>query len=79
MSDSWISWQHVHQYLSQVNIVEASDQIAGLETFWWGLRAITLCYIVLVLIFGEESRDIFKYLINVKKRSVKNRPFVTLW
>ncbi|KXN85252.1 Pheromone B beta 1 receptor [Leucoagaricus sp. SymC.cos] len=69
-SDPWISWQHVHQHLGEVHIVGETDQVAGgIKTLWWGLRVITLCYIILVLVLGEESRDIFKYLAGVKKPS----------
>ncbi|KAJ3567267.1 hypothetical protein NP233_g6478 [Leucocoprinus birnbaumii] len=77
MSDSWISWQHVHQYLSQVDIVTQKDQISGILTYWWGLRVITICYIVFVLFLGEESRDILRFLrAGAKKTPVKIPPFI---
>ena len=62
MSDSWISWQHVHLHLSEVFIVTEKRQIAGIEINWWGLRVITICYIFLVLILGEEGRVIIGHL-----------------
>ena len=62
MSDSWISWQHVHLHLSEVFIVTEKRQIAGIEINWWGLRVITICYIFLVLIVGEEGRVIIGHL-----------------
>lgn len=79
MSDSWISWQHVHEHLSEVDIVTEKDQISGIRTFWWGLRVVTMCYIVLVLVLGEERRDIFEYLrTGAKKVSLSIPPFITL-
>lgn len=81
MSDSWLSWQHVHEHLTEVNIVEEENRIGGIIASWWGLRVITLCYIVLALVLGEETRDIVRYLagIKIKKPSLTLRPLVALW
>lgn len=71
MSDSWISWQHVHLHLSEVFIVTEERQIAGIKIHWWGLRMITMCYIFLVLVLGEEGRVIIGHLREgVKKISL---------
>lgn len=78
MSDSWISWQHVHHHLSEVFIVTEKEQIAGIETNWWGLRVITVCYIFLVLALGEEGRDILRNLrASMKKMSLSVPSFIT--
>jgi hypothetical protein len=79
MSDSWISWQHVHQNLTEVNIVEDSSQAHGIEAAWWGLRVVTMVYIVLALVLAEESRDIFRYIGSLKKSSPSLRPLITPW
>ena len=62
MSDSWVSWQHVHLHLSEVFIVTEKRQITGITINWWGLRVITICYIFLVLVLGEEGRVIIGHL-----------------
>jgi len=62
MSDSWVSWQHVHLHLSEVFIMTEKRQIAGIEINWWGLRVITICYIFLALVLGEEGRVIIGHL-----------------
>ena len=54
------------------------EQIAGIETNWWGLRVITVCYIFLVLALGEEGRDILRNLrAGVKKMSLSVPSFTT--
>ena len=62
MSDSWVSWQCVHLHLSEVFIVTVRRQIADIEINWWGLPVITICYIFLVLVLGEEGRVIIGHL-----------------
>lgn len=79
MSEFWISWEHVHEHFSEVNTINEGAQ--GVKAIWWGLRVITLCYIVLALVLGEESRDIIKYIsgLREKKPSITFRPLITLW
>ncbi|KAF7759669.1 hypothetical protein Agabi119p4_11364 [Agaricus bisporus var. burnettii] len=66
MSDSWLSWAYVHEHLSEVTIM--LEPSASIETMWWGLRSITFCYIFVALAFGEETRDIVRYLSSLIKR-----------
>ncbi|KAF9447643.1 STE3-domain-containing protein [Macrolepiota fuliginosa MF-IS2] len=79
MSDSWLSWQHVHEHLTKVSIVGDNNRILGIMTFWWGLRVITFCYIALAFALGEETRDMAKYLasVKIKKPSFSLRPLIT--
>jgi hypothetical protein len=65
MSEPWLSWAHVHQHLSEVNIM--AQPSAAIETLWWGLRSITICYIFVALACGEETRDIVRYLSGFMK------------
>jgi pheromone a factor receptor len=65
MTDSWLSWAHVHQHLSEVNIMEQPS--ASIETLWWGLRSITLAYIIVAVAFGEETRDIVQYFSSLMR------------
>ena len=76
MSDSWVSWQRVHLHLSEVFIVTVKRQIAGIEINWWGLPVITICYIFLVLVLGEEGRVIIGHLRKGTKKISLGVPFL---
>jgi len=76
MSDSWVSWQRAHLHVLEVFIVTVKRQTTGIEINWWGLRVITICYIFLVLVLGEEGRVIIGRLRKGTKKISLGVPFL---
>ena len=76
MSDSWVSWKRAHLHVLEVFIVTVKRQTTGIEINWWGLRVITICYIFLVLVLGEEGRVIIGHLRKGTKKISLGVPFL---
>jgi len=56
--------------------VTVKRQTTGIEINWWGLRVITICYIFLVLVLGEEGRVIIGRLRKGTKKISLGVPFL---
>jgi len=71
--ETWTSWSAVHAQFSVVNVVESPDDIESIQLAWWGVPAISIVYILLSLMIGEEVRDTLKYVRNLLSRLGKSR------
>ncbi|KAG5340706.1 Pheromone B beta 1 receptor [Termitomyces sp. T112] len=58
----YTSWSAVHVEFSTINIIRDADAARSIEIPWLGVPIVSLVYIVLVLVFGEETRDASKWI-----------------
>ncbi|KAG6886020.1 hypothetical protein C0992_004730 [Termitomyces sp. T32_za158] len=55
------SWSAVHAEFTTINIIRETDAARSIEIPWLGIPIVSLLYIALVLVLGEETRDAFKW------------------
>lgn len=59
---SWVSWDSVHASMGTVEILQAEDDINDVQFAWWSTFAISVIYIVLSFVIGEEARDSYRWV-----------------
>lgn len=59
---SWVSWDSVHASMGTVEIVQVEDDVNNVRFAWWSTFAISVVYIVLSFIIGEEARDSYRWV-----------------
>ncbi|KAG6899199.1 hypothetical protein C0993_012365 [Termitomyces sp. T159_Od127] len=57
----YTSWSTVHAEFTIINIVRDTNTARSIEILWLEVPIVSLLYITLVLTFGEETRDAFKW------------------
>ncbi|KAG5652720.1 hypothetical protein H0H81_003971 [Sphagnurus paluster] len=70
----WLSWASVHADIAAVKIVQSPDDINSFQLSWWGIPAVSMVYIFLSFILGEEARDAFRWICGTIVQISKWRP-----
>ncbi|KAH6890839.1 pheromone receptor [Coprinopsis sp. MPI-PUGE-AT-0042] len=60
---AWTNWQEVHQRLGDVTIITLPQEIAAIRVGWWTLFVISIVYVLLLLVIGEETRDSYRWFV----------------
>lgn len=60
---AWNNWQEVHVRLGEVTIITLPQEIAAIRVGWWTLFVISLIYVLLLLVIGEETRDSYRWFV----------------
>lgn len=59
---TWTSWQSVHANITVINVVQSRDDIKSRQLAWWGVPVVSIVFILLSLVIGEETRDAGKWI-----------------
>ncbi|GLB44324.1 hypothetical protein LshimejAT787_1602540 [Lyophyllum shimeji] len=57
----WTSWAAVHANIKVIDVVQSRDDIKSIQLRWWGVPVMSIVFILLSLVLGEETRDAFKW------------------
>ena len=68
----WANWEAVHSKLAEVSIVVAPQEVAAIRVSWWTLFVLSLIFIFLLLVIGEETRDSYRWLVAQSTKSHKH-------
>jgi pheromone a factor receptor len=71
--ESWTLWSAVHAEFSVINVVTSPDDVVGIQLPWWGIPALSIMYIFLSFVIGEEVRDASKWLREMVFRVERRR------
>ncbi|KAF9007129.1 hypothetical protein BDQ17DRAFT_1423203 [Cyathus striatus] len=79
--EAWISFAQVHVDITEINIVQVPSLISTLKRTWWGIFAVSIVYLVLLVTLGEETRDMYKWIVKrlTKLRRRKAKPPLPLY
>ncbi|KAF8239195.1 STE3-domain-containing protein [Tricholoma matsutake] len=58
--ESWTSWSAVHAEFSVIDVVTAPADVESILVTWWGIPTVSMIYIFLSFVIGEEMRDALK-------------------
>ena len=67
---SWVSWNSAHASMGTVEIVQTEDDVHNIQFAWWSTFSISVLYILLSFIIGEEARDSYRW---VRKQLTRER------
>lgn len=54
----WVSWNSAHAEFTQIKIATSKNDVGPIKCDWWGIFAVSVVFILLSYILGEETRDI---------------------
>lgn len=58
----WVSWSAAHISMGQVDILTNSNDVKSAQLAWWGMPVASIFYLFCAYTFGDEVRDIVKYV-----------------
>ena len=61
-SQSWTSWDSVHASMPTVEVVQLQVDVSVVQFAWWSIFAISVLYILLSFIIGEEARESYRWI-----------------
>jgi pheromone a factor receptor len=70
--EPWTSWSDVHAEFSIINVVTFQDDVGSIRMNWWGIPTVSIIYIFLSFVIGEEVRDMAKWIHRELVTLVKN-------
>jgi pheromone a factor receptor len=71
--ESWTSWSAVHADFSVINVVTSPDDVGSIRLTWWSIPTVSIIYIILSFVIGEEVRDASKWIRKMVSRVDKPR------
>nr|QQL12038.1 mating-type protein STE3.s1 [Hypsizygus marmoreus] len=76
----WTSWASVHAEFAVIDVVQSRDDIKSIQLAWWGIPAVSIVYILLSFLVGEEARDAAKWIrgIIIEMSKPRPRPLIVL-
>lgn len=82
--DPWTSFASVHRFFNVIRIVQAEvatdsyhphEDLQNIQIAWWGMLVVSMIYVVLSFVIGEECRDVFRWIKEqagkIPKRKIK--------
>ncbi|KAF9494757.1 STE3-domain-containing protein [Pleurotus eryngii] len=54
---NWTSWRNVHENSYDIDTISTKNELTSIQFAWWGLKAVSIVYLVLSLAIGQEIRD----------------------
>ena len=71
---SWASWSDIHTEFSVIKIVTSPTDVRSIQLTWWGIPTVSIVYILLSFVIGEEARDAAKWICKMVSRAKTSRP-----
>ena len=71
--ESWISWTAVHAEFAIINIVTSPDDIESITLAWWCIPVVSIIYIFLSVVIGEEAKDALNWISELPYRLEMSR------
>jgi pheromone a factor receptor len=71
--EPWTSWSTVHAESTVINVVVSPNDINSIQITWWGIPTVSIIYIFLSFLIGEESRDALRWFRKLVYRLEKPR------
>ncbi|PPQ94223.1 hypothetical protein CVT25_006649 [Psilocybe cyanescens] len=66
--ESWTSWSSVHALITKIEIVKSASDIKNVQFAWWSMFGVSVLYIILSYVIGEEGREVYRWIGEQVKR-----------
>ncbi|KAG6839246.1 hypothetical protein H0H87_001346, partial [Tephrocybe sp. NHM501043] len=70
----WTTWSAAHANFASINVVRSEEEMRSIKLVWVGVPVVSLVYVALILVLGEEARDAYKWIRDRVREMPQWRP-----